>query len=218
MYGVAGLAALAVILVLAALSLGGGKPSAGDARSTLTDAGCTFRAAPALPGSHTVEQPGDTDKTWNTDPPTSGPHYVSRRRSSACTTSRSSNARVVHNLEHGGIFILYGDDVAGRRSSTQLRSFYDGSPDEDRAWRRCRGSATRSRSAPGCLDRTPSGKGDGLPREVRRRSTRTPSRRSSRAFQFQGPERFPRELASSRDVAVYTSSGRGGGTGETRPP
>ncbi len=123
MYGVASLAALAVILVLAALSLGGGKPSEGDARSTLTDAGCTFRAAPALPGSHTVAQPGDTDKSWNTDPPTSGPHY-SIAAIFGIYDEPLELARVVHNLEHGGIFILYGDDVPNA-TVDQLRSFYD---------------------------------------------------------------------------------------------
>ena len=34
-------------------------------------------------------------------------------------------ARVVHNLEHGGIFILYGDDVPDV-TVDELRSFYEG--------------------------------------------------------------------------------------------
>jgi hypothetical protein len=122
-YGVASLAALAVVLVLAALSLGGGKPSESDARSALTDAGCTFRAAPALPGDHSVEQPGDTVKSWNTDPPTSGPHYAIAAIFGIYDEPLEP-ARVVHNLEHGGIFILYGDDVP-EATVDELRSFYD---------------------------------------------------------------------------------------------
>jgi Protein of unknown function (DUF3105) len=122
-YGVASLAALAVILVLAALSLGGGKPSESDARSALTDAGCTFRAAPALPGEHSVAQPGDTVKSWNTDPPTSGPHYAIAAIFGIYDEPLEP-ARVVHNLEHGGIFILYGDDVP-EATGDQLRAFYD---------------------------------------------------------------------------------------------
>jgi uncharacterized protein DUF3105 len=124
MYGVASLAVLAVVLVLAALSLGGGRPSEDDARSALTEAGCTFRAAPALPGDHSIAQPGDTSKAWNTDPPTSGPHY-GIPAIFGIYDEPLEMARVVHNLEHGGIFILYGDDV---REATvdQLRTFYDG--------------------------------------------------------------------------------------------
>jgi hypothetical protein len=121
-YGVASLAALAVVLVLAALSLGGGKPSESDARSALTDAGCTFRAAPALPGDHSVQQPGDTVKSWNTDPPTSGAHYAIAAVFGIYDEPLEI-ARVVHNLEHGGIFILYGDDVP-EATVDQLRSFY----------------------------------------------------------------------------------------------
>jgi Protein of unknown function (DUF3105) len=123
MYGAASLAALIVVLVLAALSLGGGRPSEGDARSALTDAGCTFRAAPALAGDHSVEQPGDTAKVWNTDPPTSGPHY-GIPAIFGIYDEPLEIARVVHNLEHGGIFILYGDDVP-EATVDQLRSFYD---------------------------------------------------------------------------------------------
>jgi hypothetical protein len=123
MYGAAGLAALVAILVFAALGLGGGKPSESEARSALTEAGCTFRVAPALPGDHSVEQPGDTVQSWNTDPPTTGPHY-GIAAIFGIYDEPLETARVVHNLEHGGIFILYGDDVA-KATVDQLRSFYD---------------------------------------------------------------------------------------------
>ena len=123
LYGVSGLAALAVVLVLAALAIGGGKPGEGDVRSALTDAGCTFRVAPALPGDHTVEQPGNRVKAWNTDPPTSGQHY-GISAIFGIYDEPLETARVVHNLEHGGIFILYGDDVQ-KATVDQLRSFYD---------------------------------------------------------------------------------------------
>jgi Protein of unknown function (DUF3105) len=123
-YGAASIAALAVILVLAALSIGGGRPSEGEARTALTDAGCTFRVAPALPGDHTIAQPGDTDETWNTDPPTSGPHF-GIPAIFGIYDEPLEIARVVHNLEHGGIFILYGDDVPDA-TVDELRTFYDG--------------------------------------------------------------------------------------------
>jgi hypothetical protein len=116
-------AAVAAVLGLAALSLGGGDPSAADARTALEDAGCSFRTTDALPGEHSVEQPGDTDRTWNTDPPTSGPHY-GIAAIFGIYEEPLETARVVHNLEHGGIFILYGDDVPDA-TVDQLRSFYD---------------------------------------------------------------------------------------------
>ena len=94
-------------------------------------------------------------------------------------------ARVVHNLEHGGIFILYGEDVP-EETVDELRAFYDdhktgtimapldrlGDEFALGAWvvdRRSRATDS-SRSA--------------------RASTRRPWRRSSARFQFNGPERF----------------------------
>jgi hypothetical protein len=122
LYGAGAVLALAAILALAALSLGGGKPGADDARSALEDAGCTFKAAPALAGDHSVELPGDTVKAWNTNPPTSGPHY-GIAAIFGIYEEPLEMARVVHNLEHGGIYILYGDDVP-RATVDGLRAFY----------------------------------------------------------------------------------------------
>jgi hypothetical protein len=110
------------VLVLAALSIAGGDPGESDARSALTDAGCTFKRAPALPGDHTIEEPGATTKAWNTDPPTSGPHY-GEAAIFGIYTEPLEIARVVHNLEHGGIFILYGNKVR-KATVDQLTSFY----------------------------------------------------------------------------------------------
>ncbi len=122
LYGFAGLAALAAILVLAALAIGGSDPSADEARSALTDAGCTFRVADALPGDHSIAQPGGTSPDWNTDPPTSGAHY-GIAAIFGIYEQPLEIARVVHNLEHGGIFILYGDGVPNA-TVDELRAFY----------------------------------------------------------------------------------------------
>ena len=64
----------------------------------------------ALPsGDRSVLTPGGTSKKWNTDPPTSGPHYQSA--AIRCVPEPLFPAQLVHNLEHGAIFIQYGKDV-----------------------------------------------------------------------------------------------------------
>ena len=124
LYGVGGLAAVVAIVVLAAaIGLGGGDPSDDDARTALKAAGCTFRVVEALPGDHSVEDPGGTSDEWNTDPPTSGAHY-GIAAIFGIYEEQLELARVVHNLEHGGIFIQYGDEVPDA-TVDQLRSFYD---------------------------------------------------------------------------------------------
>jgi hypothetical protein len=123
LYGLVASAAVVAILVLAALSLSGGEPGAEEARAALTDAGCTLQRVDALPGEHSILQPGGTSRKWNTDPPTSGPHYAVAAIFGIYDEPLEP-ARLVHNLEHGGIFILYGDDVPGE-TVDQLRSFYN---------------------------------------------------------------------------------------------
>ena len=79
----------------------------------------------ALPsGDHSVLTPDGTSKKWNTDPPTSGPHYSQMRPSWGAYTTPLYQAQLVHNLEHGGIFIQYGKDVP-QATVDQLKGFYD---------------------------------------------------------------------------------------------
>src|SRR5688500_10326960 len=53
----------------------GGDDGGGDARAALEAAGCTLETSVALRGVHSVTTPDGTSDAWNTDPPTSGPHY-----------------------------------------------------------------------------------------------------------------------------------------------
>jgi Protein of unknown function (DUF3105) len=119
-----GLVALAlVVVVMAATSGGGGAIDEGRVRSAAADAGCTYVSKPAVkPRSHTV-QPDGRSPLWNTVPPTSGPHYAVPAVWGAYSEPLQQ-ARVVHNLEHGGIFIEYGNDVPAS-TVQELRSFYD---------------------------------------------------------------------------------------------
>jgi hypothetical protein len=114
----AGLVALAAVLG-AIFLLGGGDE---DLASTMESAGCELQAVPAQPGDHTAELDATSDPKWNTDPPTSGPHHPI----SAVYGEYDSPLRVtqvVHNLEHGAVFVLYGSRVS-EATVAQLREFY----------------------------------------------------------------------------------------------
>jgi hypothetical protein len=122
--GVAALAALAVVgLVAVLVSLGGGgRPSEDEVRASLEAAGCTLEAKPALPGEHSITDPAGSSPQWNTDPPTSGPHYA-QAAIFGIYEEPLELARVVHNLEHGGIYILWGERVPPATVDA-LRAFY----------------------------------------------------------------------------------------------
>jgi len=122
MIGVAG-----VVVVAAALGsrlLGSSNSAASsDAPKLLQAAGCTVTSVNALKGEHTIATPAGTSKKWNTSPPTSGPHYQVPAIWGAYTEPLLP-AQVVHNLEHGGIFIQYGSRVP-IATVDELKAFYD---------------------------------------------------------------------------------------------
>jgi hypothetical protein len=116
--------ALGFVVVATLLGLFGGTDT-GEAAlpAKFESAGCTFQVVPALEAAHSVTQPDGASKKWNTDPPTTGPHY-GIAAIFGIYEEELELARVVHNLEHGGIFILYGDEVPDA-TVEQLRAFYD---------------------------------------------------------------------------------------------
>jgi hypothetical protein len=118
---------LGVVAVVAFLGLGGaGTPSADDAREALAAANCTLQVEPAVTNvsNHSdFPDPEGTSDAWNTDPPTSGPHYGITLIFGAYDEPVDLG-RVLHNLEHGAVYILYGDDVP-ESTVTELRAFYD---------------------------------------------------------------------------------------------
>jgi len=132
---VAGIVGIVVALGVVAAALGvvgggGGKTDIAGLRTTMQKAGCTLQVAPALKGVHSIHDPDAVSDKWNTDPPTSGPHYGFNPDGTVGTvvwgayTEPVQLARLVHNLEHGGIYILYGSDVPAS-TVDQLRAFYD---------------------------------------------------------------------------------------------
>lgn len=119
----AGLAALVAVAIGIAVAFGGGGSSGTDVTGALDAAGCTLVTKPALRGVHSITTPSGTSKLWNTSPPTSGPHYEVPAIWGAYTEPVNM-AQLVHNLEHGGIYILYGPRVPDS-TVAELRSFYD---------------------------------------------------------------------------------------------
>jgi hypothetical protein len=126
--GVGGLV-LGFAIVAAALGMVGGSGDSTDVpalRTTMETAGCTLKVAPTRgypEKSHSVTDPDGTSPLWNTDPPTSGPHY-GIAAIFGIYEDELQMARVIHNLEHGGIYILYGDEVPDE-TVERLRAFYD---------------------------------------------------------------------------------------------
>src|SRR5262245_37198848 len=123
--GIAGLVIGAGVVAAAMGFVGGGegRTNVAGIRTALQNAGCTLTVAPALVGVHSITDPSKTSPKWNTDPPTSGPHYAVPAVF-GIYEEELEMARVVHNLEHGGIYILYGKDVP-ESTVDQLRAFYD---------------------------------------------------------------------------------------------
>jgi uncharacterized protein DUF3105 len=117
-----GLVVLALLAVGALRAAGGGGGT--DAAAALDAAGCTLTEKPALRGVHTITTPTGTSPLWDTSPPTSGPHYEIPVVWGSYTAPVNM-AQLVHNLEHGGIYILYGPRVP-RATVAQLTSFYEG--------------------------------------------------------------------------------------------
>jgi Protein of unknown function (DUF3105) len=127
-----GLIALGAVIAFLAFGTGGGDDGGGGGASgveqTMRDAGFTFRSYPGMKnnGNHTDVPTIETKVNWNSNPPTSGPHYqqwaVWNFYDSAVPLTMST-----HNLEHGGIVIHYGPDVP-QAEVEKLRQFYTDDP------------------------------------------------------------------------------------------
>lgn len=125
--GASGLVALALVLGWLLLGSGGGadKQKSADAKAALEQAGCTLTVVKALKNAsdHSDVATPDAKPKWNTFPPTNGPHYGEAAIFGAYEVPLQQ-ARVVHNLEHGGVYIQYGKDVPAA-TVAELKGFYD---------------------------------------------------------------------------------------------
>jgi hypothetical protein len=128
-----GLVALAIVVAFLAFgtddSSGGGSGGA-DAgiAQTMREAGYTFKSYPALANNsnHTDVPSVDTKVKWNSNPPTSGPHYGQWALWGAYDRPVPLTMST-HNLEHGGIVMHYGPDVPAAEVE-KLREFYRDDP------------------------------------------------------------------------------------------
>lgn len=122
---VGGVIGIAVLLFV--LTRGGSKDSAASGPSpaaALAAAGCTFRAYPSLGQAHV--QSLTAKVKYNSFPPTSGPHYVNPGVWGKYSTPLAL-VQEVHNLEHGGVIVQYGNKVP-QATIDKLAALYDSSP------------------------------------------------------------------------------------------
>lgn len=122
----AGALVVAVAVLAYVFLLGGGGK---DERQTLADAGCTLQSFPALPNKadHSDVSTLEKKPKWNSNPPTSGPHYGQ----AAVWGSYDEPVplvQTVHNLEHGGVVIHYGPGVPKAEVDKIKGSFYSDDP------------------------------------------------------------------------------------------
>jgi hypothetical protein len=116
-------AVLAVVGIVGLFGLGGSEASASEVRADLRAAGCTMKVVEAAPNSSNHSQdPEARSPDWNTDPPTTGPHYGQTLQYGSYTEPIDI-ARALHNLEHGAAYILFGNKVRDATVS-QLQEFY----------------------------------------------------------------------------------------------
>lgn len=123
----AGIAILVAVVLVLTLGGGGDDAAASDesgARTALEAAGCTLKTVKGLASAdHSVTDPDGTSKAWNTDPPTSGPHYAETMIYGSYSEP-IQQARALHNLEHGAVTIQYGSKVPSATVEA-LQGFYD---------------------------------------------------------------------------------------------
>jgi hypothetical protein len=127
--GGVGAVAAAVAIVLA-LTLGGGASLA----ATLRTEGCTLfkPVASGVPIEGQVHIEGLENGAlpegfvYSSDPPTAGPHFGQAAPFNVYDREVPAE-RYVHNLEHGGIVVLYGPDVPAETVS-QIVGWYEQSP------------------------------------------------------------------------------------------
>jgi hypothetical protein len=117
---------LGIGLIVAAVLIfvGQGKSNVRDAdvAAVMRKAGCTLATFPAQARTHLKDI--NAHPRYNSFPPTSGPHYFAPV-AWGLWPAPLQQVQVVHNLEHGGIVIQFGDKVRiGSPTLDKLVRFY----------------------------------------------------------------------------------------------
>jgi hypothetical protein len=105
------------ILALVAFSGGDGSSAAINSRH------CTEESFPALAPRH-LSNPDDNVR-YNSFPPSSGPHYQ-QPAPWGIYEDPIKQTILVHNLEHGGIIVQYGD--VSEKTLKDIQAFYQDDP------------------------------------------------------------------------------------------
>jgi hypothetical protein len=127
LYAIAGSGVVALIVVIALVVAGGGNGNAKAAANALTAAGCQYKHYPALPRTpHYQTLNPSPPPSWNSFPPTSGRHYV-QWVLWGDYTEPVPLIKEVHNLEHGGVIIQYGNKVP-KSDITQINDLWQKDP------------------------------------------------------------------------------------------
>ena len=117
---IAGLAAIILLPNHARLDPSGNT----SPEEALAAAGCTYKTYPDLGQGHVDTFTAKVK--YNSVPPTSGTHYY-QPAIWGMYSSPVQPVQEVHNLEHGGIVIHYGNKVSAA-TKAELAKFYDESP------------------------------------------------------------------------------------------
>jgi hypothetical protein len=128
----AGGLALVIVAIVLGFTLSGGSSASKDAASALAAANCTLRDVKPLPPKkdptnyHADVPTLTTEVAWATDPPSAGAHFGNWAVWNFY--DKAVNPRmVVHNEEHGGMIMWWGDEVPGTEID-KMYGFYQGDP------------------------------------------------------------------------------------------
>jgi hypothetical protein len=125
-----GLLALGIVVAFIAFGTGdnGGTGSSSSFAEQMRNAGYTYKTYPAMKNdtSHADVKTIDQKVKWNSNPPTSGPHYGQWALWGAYDRPVPLTMST-HNLEHGGVVLHYGPDVPAAEVD-KLQDFYREDP------------------------------------------------------------------------------------------
>ncbi len=117
-------AAVAIVIVL--VTSGGGGGGGGKlGAAALAGTGCVAQEFPPLGRQHVLQV--KKSFRYKSFPPTSGPHYPQPAIWNIYDQP-VEQFRLVHNLEHGGVIVQYGDKVS-RTQVSRIVAWYSADPD-----------------------------------------------------------------------------------------
>src|SRR5437588_4655977 len=122
-FAASGIVLLGAALAIVALAGGGGKPSLLSPTGMIRTHNCVETAYPGLQPAH-INNP-DQKVKYNSFPPSSGPHYQ-QWAPWGIYDKPIKQTILVHNLEHGGMILQYGN--IGQKHLSEVQSFFQDDP------------------------------------------------------------------------------------------